>query len=80
MERGSVTPSMEDVVTRWREQWWILDRVSGEMFQTFASCGVGEGEAEAEAEEGEEEEVEVVVVMVAGTAAAGAAVGIATGL
>jgi hypothetical protein len=53
MERGSVTPSIEEVVMRFREQWWILDSVAGEMFQTFASSGVCEGEDEAEAEEGD---------------------------
>lgn len=39
MERGSVTPSIADVVMRLREQCRIFERVAGEMVQTFvASC------------------------------------------
>lgn len=39
MERGSVTPSIADVVVRLREQLRILERVAGEMVQTFVgSC------------------------------------------
>lgn len=40
MERGSVTPSIADVVMRLREQWRILERVAGEMFQTSVGSGV----------------------------------------
>ena len=45
MERGSVTPSMEDVVTSLREHFWTLESKSGEMFHTLLSCVGGDGNA-----------------------------------
>jgi len=46
MERGSVTPSMEDVVTSLREQFCTLESRSGEMFHTRLSCVDGAGNAD----------------------------------
>ena len=47
MDRGSVTPNMEEVVTRLREQLRTFDRVEGDICQTLLSAG-------ADCDEGDE--------------------------
>ena len=46
MWRGSVTPSIAEVVMRLREQLRTFDRVEGEICQTLLSSGVDADDAE----------------------------------